>query len=130
LDRCSDTKTNLVFRPASVASVLLYLIVYVIMNLGAFAIVIQQSSLAAPTRPPAVLFPLGLLVLSGAMIGTTVSRRVAALIAAGALLFPLAHQSGVAAALLGGDVIFLAAFWSLARRMTRPRATEAQRHGA
>jgi hypothetical protein len=87
--------------------------------LGALAIVIRQGFLAAPTRPPAVLFPLGLLVLSGAMIGTTVSRRIAALIAAGALLFPLAHMSGVPAALIGGDVIFLAAFWSLATQMTR-----------
>jgi hypothetical protein len=87
--------------------------------LGALAIVIQPGFLAAPTRPPAVLFPLGLLVLSGAMIGSTVSRRVAALIGAGALLFPLAHTSGVPAALIGGDVIFLVAFWMLAPQMTR-----------
>jgi hypothetical protein len=86
---------------------------------GALAIIVRQGLLAAPTRPPAVLFPLGLLVLSGAMIGTTVSRRIAALIAAGALLFPLAHMSGVPAALIGGDVIFIAAFWSLAKQMTR-----------
>ena len=86
---------------------------------GALAIIIRQGSLAAPTRPPAVLFPLGLLVLSGAMIGTTVSRRIAALVAAGALLFPLAHMSGVPAALIAGDVIFLAAFWALAKQMTR-----------
>ena len=75
---------------------------------GALAIVIRQAFLAAPTRPPAVLFPLGLLVMSGAMIGSIVSRRVAALIGAGALLFPLAHISGVPAALIAGDVIFLA----------------------
>jgi hypothetical protein len=86
---------------------------------GALAIVIRQGYLAAPTRPPAVLFPLGLLVMSGAMIGSLVSRRVAAFIGAGALLFPLAHVSGVPAALIAGDVIFLAAFWSLARQMTR-----------
>ena len=85
--------------------------------LGALAIVIRPAFLVVPTRPPAVLFPLGLLVLSGAMIGSTVSRRVAALIGAGALLFPLAHISGVPAALIGGDVIFLAAFWMLAPRM-------------
>src|SRR5256714_4563279 len=87
--------------------------------LGAIAIVIRPGFLAAPTRPPAVLFPLGLLVLSGAMIGSRVSRRVAALIGAGALLFPLGHLSGVPAALIGSDVIFLAAFWSLAMRMLR-----------
>jgi len=94
--------------------------------LGALAIVIRTGFLAAPTRPPAVLFPLGLLVMSGAMIGSVVSRRVAALIAAGALLFPLAHTSGAPAALISGDVILLAAFWLLARQMTRtePRISD------
>jgi hypothetical protein len=66
-----------------------------------------------------VLFPLGLLVLSAAMIGSKVSRRVAALIGAGALLFPLAHQSGVPAALIIGDLLFMVALWSLAARMLR-----------
>ena len=85
--------------------------------LGAAAIALAPGALVTPTRPPAVLFPLGLLILSSAMIGSSVSRRVAALIAAGALLFPLAHLSGVPAALIGGDVILLAAFWQLAPRM-------------
>jgi hypothetical protein len=89
--------------------------------LGAIAIVIRPGFLAAPTRPPAVLFPLGLLVMSGAMIGSTVSRRVAALVGAGALLFPLAHQSGVPAALIGSDVIFVGAFWMLGARMLKGR---------
>jgi hypothetical protein len=89
--------------------------------LGAIAIVIRPGFLAAPTRPPAVLFPLGLLVMSGAMIGSTVSRRVAALVGAGALLFPLAHESGVPAALIGSDVIFLVAFWMLGARMLKGR---------
>jgi len=94
--------------------------------LGAIAIVVRPSALAAPVRPPAVLFPLGLLVLSGAMIGSKVSRRVAALIGAGAVLFPLAHQSGVPAALVAGDLMFLAAFWMLAARIAQSRATEAR----
>jgi hypothetical protein len=89
--------------------------------LGAIAIVIRPGFLAAPTRPPAVLFPLGLLVMAGAMIGSTVSRRVAALVAAGALLFPLAHQSGVPAALIASDVILLVAFWMLGARMVKGR---------
>lgn len=87
--------------------------------LGGVAIVIRQGFLAGPMRPPAVLFPLGLLLLSAAMIGTTMSRRIAALIAAGALLFPVAHMSGAPVALIAGDVVFLAAFWSLATQMTR-----------
>jgi hypothetical protein len=89
--------------------------------LGALAIVIRPGFLAAPTRPPAVLFPLGLLVMSGAMIGSTVSRRVAALVGAGALLFPLAHQSGVPAALIGSDIIFLVAFGMLGAHMLKGR---------
>ena len=88
---------------------------------GVLAIVIRQGFLAAPMRPPAVVFPLGLLALSGAMLGTTVPRRIAAMIAAGALLFPLAHISGAPAALIAGDVLFLAAFWSLAKQMTRAK---------
>jgi len=85
--------------------------------LGALAIVIRQSFLAAPVRPPAVLLPLGLLVMSGALIGSTVSRRMAALIAAGAILFPLAHQSGVATALILCDLLFMVSFWSIAKAM-------------
>jgi hypothetical protein len=46
-----------------------------------------------------------------------VSRRVAALIGAGALLFPLAHVSGVPAASSAVTIIFMAAFWMLAPRM-------------
>jgi hypothetical protein len=89
--------------------------------LGAIAMVIRPGVLAAPTRPPAVLFPLGLLIMSGAMIGSNVSRRVAALIGAGALLFPLGHLSGVPAALIGGDLIVLVAFWTLANRIVNPK---------
>ena len=66
------------------------------------------------------------------MIGTRLSPRIAALIAAGALLFPLGHMSGAPAALIGGDVIFSAAFWSLATQMTRtapPVLTEAGASG-
>ena len=87
--------------------------------LGALAIVIRQGFLAAPIRPPALLFPLGLLALSAAMMSTTVSRRIAALIAAGAFLFPLALMSGLPAALIGGDVMFIAVFWWLATQLMR-----------
>ena len=90
--------------------------------LGALAIVIKQSFLAAPVRPPAVLLPVGLLVMSGALIGSTVSRRMAALIAAGAILFPLAHQSGVPAALILCDLLLVVSFWSIAVAMLRGAA--------
>lgn len=93
--------------------------------LGALAIVIRQGFLAGPMRPPAVLFPLGLLALAAAMIGATISHRIAALIAAGALVFPVGHMTGAPAVLLGGDVMFLAAFWSLATQMTRVQSPSA-----
>ena len=87
--------------------------------LGAAAIALTPETLVVPTRLPALLFPLGLLILSGAMIGSAVPRRTAALIAAGALLFPMGHVTGVPAVLIGGDVILLAAFSSLAPRVGR-----------
>jgi hypothetical protein len=90
---------------------------------GALAIVVRQSVLAAPMRPPAVLLPLGLLVMSVGMMSSVASRRIAALVAAGALLFPLAHVSGVAMALIVSDVGFLAAFWLLASSLIRHRAS-------
>jgi hypothetical protein len=87
--------------------------------LGLLAIVVRQSVLAAPLRPPAVLFPRGLVVMSVGMISSVASRRIAALLAAGALLFPFAHLSGAAVALISSDVGFLAAFWLLALSLIR-----------
>jgi hypothetical protein len=83
--------------------------------LGALAIVIRQGFLAAPIRPPRCCFP----SVSGLVWRNDWHNRfarVAALIAASALLFPLAHMSGAPVALIGGDVLLLAAFWSLAKR--------------
>ena len=87
--------------------------------LGTVAIVVRQSFLAAPIRPPAILLPLGLLVMAGALIGSRVSRRMAALIGAGAILFPLAHQSGEPAALILTDLLWLVSFWSIGRAIMR-----------
>ena len=67
--------------------------------LGAIAIVIRPGFLVAPTRPPAVLFP-------------------------------LAQMSGVPAALIGADIIFLTAFSTLAmmiRVASRPDETSPRR---
>jgi len=89
---------------------------------AAAIIVYRQSWLAAPMRPPAILFPLGLLVVSGAMIRSSVPRWVATVVGAGALLFPLAHQSGVAAALVADDALLLTAFWRLAWPMAESRS--------
>ena len=85
--------------------------------IGAIAIALNPGTLVVAIRPPAVLFPLGLLVMSGAAIGSDTSRRAAGLMGAGALLFPFGHISGLPPLLIGGDVLLLVAFWLLAARM-------------
>jgi hypothetical protein len=85
--------------------------------IGAIAIVLNPGTLVVAIVPPAVLFPLGLLVMSGATFGFDAARRASALMAVGALLFPFGHISGLPPLLIGGDVLLLAAFWSLARTM-------------
>jgi len=85
--------------------------------IGASAIVLSPETLVVAIFPPAVLFPFGLLVLSGATIGSATLRRPAALMGVGALLFPFGHISGLPPLLIGGDGLLLAAFWMLAPRM-------------
>lgn len=85
--------------------------------IGAIAIVRRPETLVIALFPPAVLFPIGLLVLSGATLGSAPSGRAAVLMGVGALLFPFGHISGLAPLLIGGDVLLLAAFWMLALQM-------------
>ena len=84
---------------------------------GAIAIVRRPETLVIALFPPAVLVPIGLLVMSGAILGSATSRRAAVLMAVGALLFPFGHISGLPPLLIGGDVLLLAAFWMLALQM-------------
>jgi hypothetical protein len=93
----------------------------VLAAIGASAIVLRPETLVVAILPPAVLFPFGLLVLSGAIIGSATLRRAAALMGAGALLFPFGHISGLPPLLIGGDVLLLAAFWLLAPLMVNPK---------
>jgi hypothetical protein len=85
--------------------------------IGAVAIVLMPEALVVAIRPPAVLFPVGLLVMSGATIGSVTLSRPAGFMGAAALLFPFGHISGLAPLLIGGDVLLLAGFWMLALRM-------------
>jgi uncharacterized protein YciI len=74
--------------------------------LGALAIVIKQSFLAAPVRRPRCCCRR----LAGDVRSVDRLNRVpphGALIAAGAILFPLAHQSGVPAALILCDLLLV-----------------------
>jgi len=80
----------------------------------ALAVLRDHRGITLTTLAPGILFPAGLLVLSLVLF-----RRIGALPAAalglGAVLFPLGHAAGVAAALLAGDAILLVAFVLAAR---------------
>jgi len=84
---------------------------------GVIAIVLRPETLVIALFPPAIFFPLGLLVTSGAIVGSATSSRAAVLMGVGALLFPFGHISGLPPLLIGGDVLLLAAFWMLAMQM-------------
>ncbi len=84
--------------------------------IGAAAIALRPEALVVPIRPPAALFPLGLLAVTAAMLGSPDLRRVAGLLAAGAALFPVGHVGGNAPVLIASDALLLVAFWQLAPR--------------
>jgi hypothetical protein len=90
--------------------------------IGAIAIVWRPETLVIALFPPAVLFPIGLLVVSGAILGSATSGRAAVLMGVAALLFPFGHISGLPPLLIGGDVLLLAAFWMLALQMANPKS--------
>ena len=87
--------------------------------IGAGAIVLFPWTLIIALRFPAALFPLGLLIAAAGMIGFF-PPRIAPLLAIGALMFPIGHISGFAAALIVSDITLLVAFWMLAE-LLNPR---------
>lgn len=73
-----------------------------------------DSALNFSTLVPGVLFPIGLLVLSiGLLLGRMLPLRISLLLALGAILFPIGHAAGVVPAIIVGDLVLLAAFFSL-----------------
>ncbi len=88
---------------------------------GTLGLFMEPALLARPTMMPAVLFPLGLFLIAAAVVGSPVlPRRGAALLAAGAVLFPLGHGVDAVVAVLGGDLVLLAAFGALAPALWNP----------
>lgn len=79
-----------------------------------------QPVLAFTTLMPGIFFPIGLLILAAALWRARAPRWLAATLAVGAILFPVGHAAGVAWALIGGDVVLLAAF-ALADRFESAR---------
>jgi hypothetical protein len=81
---------------------------------------IEQLQASIPLRlttmVPGILFPLGLLLLALGLYRARLLGPAGSLIlAAGAILFPLGHAVGITSALIGGDVVLVAAFVLLGR---------------
>ncbi len=88
--------------------------------------------LSASTLFPGALFPLGLMLFGA---GLAWARRVAVpgalLLVLGGVLFPVGHAAGIAPALIGGDLVLLAALGWIARELAaRPELWGERADGA
>jgi hypothetical protein len=74
------------------------------------------------TVAPGLFFPLGMLSLGIALaLGRQVPRGAALLLCLGAVLFPVGHAVGIPVALIGGDLVLVAALaWIAAEVRCRP----------
>lgn len=89
------------------------------------AVALLQGSrkLIVSTQMIGILFPLGLLILAASIYRSRAASPLAALLlAGGALLFPVGRIAGVTFALLGGDLLLLAAFVMIGGRLLSARA--------
>lgn len=76
------------------------------------------------TLVPGILFPVGLLILAvGIRRARVMPRTVPLTLALGAILFPVGHAVGLLPALIGGDLVLVAAFFLL--YVNRERALRA-----
>lgn len=72
----------------------------------------DNSGITLTTLAPGILFPIGLCILA---IGLRTLRITSVALALGAILFPVGHAAGHPIALIGGDIVLLAAFILLRR---------------
>lgn len=89
------------------------------------AIRLLQGSrkLIASTQMIGILFPLGLLILAASTYRSrAASPLVALLLAAGAILFPVGRIGGSPFALIGSDLLLMAAFVMIGGRLLSARA--------
>ncbi len=84
-------------------------------NLAAAADLLRgHSLLTLSTLAPGIFFPLGLLLLAiGLMRARLVPLATSLTLAVGAVLFPIGHAAGFVPALIGGDIVLVAAFAGL-----------------
>jgi hypothetical protein len=79
-----------------------------------------SAPLALSTLVPGIFFPIGLLILAVALYrARAVPMWSAALLGLGAVLFPVGHAVGLAPALVGGDLVLLAALAPIGASLLR-----------
>ena len=82
-----------------------------------------SRKLIVSTQMIGLFFPLGLLVLAASIYRSRAASPIVALVlAAGAVLFPVGRIAGSAFALVGGDLLLLAAFVMIGGRLLSARA--------
>lgn len=82
-----------------------------------------SRKLIVSTQMIGIFFPLGLLILAASIYRSRAASPLAALLlAAGAILFPVGRIAGLTFALLGGDLLLLAAFIMIGGRLLSARA--------
>jgi hypothetical protein len=80
----------------------------------------SQSIMPLTTQVPGLFFPLGLLLLAfGLWQSRLAAGWAAAMLALGAILFPIGHAARVSWALVVGDLVLLVAFAFLAQQVMR-----------
>ena len=91
-------------------------------NLAAAADLLRNHTLLSlSTLVPGIFFPVGLLLLAiGLMRARAVPLGTSLTLALGAVLFPIGHAAGFVPALIGGDLVLLAAFSGLFMGRTLP----------
>ncbi|HSG38039.1 MAG TPA: hypothetical protein VLE27_00255 [Thermoanaerobaculia bacterium] len=81
---------------------------------AAVSLLQTHTLLSLSTLAPGILFPIGLLLLSGGLMRSrALPLGLSLTLALGAVLFPIGHAVGFAPALVFGDVILVAAFFGL-----------------
>lgn len=85
-----------------------------------------SAPLALSTLVPGLFFPIGLLVLAIALHrARAVPVWSAALLGLGAVLFPVGHAAGLVPALIGGDLVLLAALAPIGASLFRGAGSRA-----
>jgi len=78
----------------------------------------KSKALLASTQMIGIFFPIGLFILALSFYkNNSIGRIGATALALGAILFPVGHAAGIAIALIGADILLIATFWLIGKRL-------------